>query len=64
MYPEKWVVEQALSDLLTLKEHIGSDVAVAVNLSAIHLREATLLDFLLAVLVKKKLRPTLSSSIN
>jgi EAL domain-containing protein (putative c-di-GMP-specific phosphodiesterase class I) len=53
-----------LSDLLTLKEHIGSDVAVAVNLSAIHLREATLLDFLLAVLVKKKLRPTLSSSIN
>jgi EAL domain-containing protein (putative c-di-GMP-specific phosphodiesterase class I) len=54
---EKWVVEHALSDLLTLREHIGSDVSVVVNLLAIHLREATLPDFLLAVLAKKKLMP-------
>jgi diguanylate cyclase (GGDEF)-like protein len=54
---EQWVVEQALSDLLILREHIDSDITVAVNLSAIHLREATLPDFLLAELAKKKLMP-------
>jgi diguanylate cyclase (GGDEF)-like protein len=54
---EKWVVEQALSDLPILREHIDSDITMAVNLSAIHLREATLSDFLLAVLAKKKLMP-------
>lgn len=54
---EKWVVEQALSDLLVLREYLDPKITVAVNLSAMHLREATLPDFLLAALVQKNLRP-------
>ncbi|MFT7491298.1 MAG: diguanylate cyclase (GGDEF)-like protein [Pseudohongiellaceae bacterium] len=54
---EKWVVEQALSDLLVLRECLDAKITVAVNLSAMHLREATLPDFLLAALAQKNLLP-------
>lgn len=54
---ERWIVEQALSDLLILREFIAPDITMSINLSAIHLREAILPDFLLDMLGSKKLAP-------
>ncbi len=55
---EQWVAQQALSDLLVLREYTSPDVTMAINLSAIHLREETLPQFLLDLLKNKTLLPT------
>ncbi len=54
---EQWVVKQALSDLLVLRKYTSPGVTMAINLSAIHLREETLPRFLLDLLNSNNLLP-------
>lgn len=54
---ECWVARQALSDLSVLRNCFDPAVAMAINISAVHLLEPTLPDFMLALLAEKNLQP-------
>lgn len=52
---ERWAIEQGLTDLLVLRECFTSDVTLAINLSSVHLRDETLVEFLSTTLDSKKI---------
>ncbi len=54
---ECWVARQALSDLVVLRECIDPAISMAINISAIHLLQPTLPEFILALLAEKNLLP-------
>lgn len=54
---ECWVARQALSDLAVLRDCIDPAITMAINISAIHLLEPTLPEFILALLAEKNLAP-------
>ena len=47
---ESWVIERALSDLSILRKHVASEVTMAVNISAFHFIEPSLIDYLTSTL--------------
>jgi diguanylate cyclase (GGDEF)-like protein len=55
---ERWVVSQALSDLMILRDLIGEDVTMAINISAVHLRVPKLPEFLLGMIEESQLKPS------
>ncbi|ODS24808.1 hypothetical protein AB835_01790 [Candidatus Endobugula sertula] len=54
---ERWVARQALSDLSILRQHVTAEASMAINISAVHLLETSLPDFLLKLLQEKNLYP-------
>jgi len=54
---EQWVARQALADLMTLRQMTVPDATMSINISAIHLLDATLPKFLLDALRDKGLLP-------
>lgn len=54
---EQWVARQALSDLMSLRRVAAPEAGMSINISAIHLLDATLPKFLLSLLKEKGLFP-------
>jgi diguanylate cyclase (GGDEF)-like protein len=54
---ERWVVSQALMDLLILRDLVGEEVTMAINISAVHLRVPKLPEFLLGMIEESQLKP-------
>ncbi len=52
---ERWVVHQALSDLLLLRESVANDITMSVNVSAVNLLDAYFPSFVLNTIKEKKL---------
>lgn len=54
---ECWVAEQALTDLLRLRESVSPHVTMSINISAVHLREVMFPQHLSTILKNKGLSP-------
>ncbi|MGH1485375.1 MAG: putative bifunctional diguanylate cyclase/phosphodiesterase [Cellvibrionaceae bacterium] len=54
---ERWVICQALSDLILLRKLVSNRATMSINISAIHLREPKLPEFLLSIIEESQFLP-------
>jgi diguanylate cyclase (GGDEF)-like protein len=55
---ENWVLDRAMSDLLTFKHVIGQHITMAVNISGLHMSEPNLSSYVFSLLKQYNLKPS------